>query len=343
MGEVVSETVNGVNLASLTTEESLYKLLDATEDFDERKKVRNRLRQLQAELRAQRDEAMKRREQEREEMVLQRKRDAEESKRRMLAMYDNAAKTGVMDVNIYKNKEPSSSPADVIPLAPKRDLVEESIQQRKREADERKQKLLAAYDAAARSRVPGPKTADFDAINNSTSAPVTPVAKKPPVDCTFGSIIPPKPQPNIQKVSPKAKFQQMDAAQNKQVQARPSFRAGGGVTRSASDIKDMLLKWCKSKTREYENVEITNFSTSWNDGMAFCALIHHFYPDAFDFNTLNPKNRRYNFELAFRISEEQADIAPLLDVEDMVLMKKPDWKCVFTYVQSFYRKLHDRD
>ncbi|GBO36792.1 hypothetical protein AVEN_216792-1, partial [Araneus ventricosus] len=27
MGEVVSETVNGVNLASLTTEESLYKLV----------------------------------------------------------------------------------------------------------------------------------------------------------------------------------------------------------------------------------------------------------------------------------------------------------------------------
>lgn len=40
-----------------------------------------------------------------------------------------------------------------------------------------------------------------------------------------------------------------------------------------------------------------------------------------------------------------ADIAPLLDVEDMVRMQKPDWKCVFTYVQSFYRKLnaHERN
>ena len=38
-----------------------------------------------------------------------------------------------------------------------------------------------------------------------------------------------------------------------------------------------------------------------------------------------------------------ADIAPLLDVEDMVKMKKPDWKCVFCYVQSFYRKLKDHD
>lgn len=38
---------------------------------------------------------------------------------------------------------------------------------------------------------------------------------------------------------------------------------------------------------------------------------------------------------------KHADIAPLLDVDDMVKMQKPDWKCVFTYVQSFYRKLSD--
>jgi len=35
---------------------------------------------------------------------------------------------------------------------------------------------------------------------------------------------------------------------------------------------------------------------------------------------------------------EYGDICPLLDVDDMVKMKKPDWKCVFTYVQSFYRR-----
>nr|XP_042904021.1 smoothelin-like [Parasteatoda tepidariorum] len=322
----MAEVVNGVALMSLTSEESLYKLLDDTEDYDERKKVRNRLRQVQAELRAQREEAMKKREQEREDMILQRKRDAEESKRRMLAMYDQMAKSApaggqkVMDINIYKNAEPSSTP---VQMPAKRDLVEEAIQQRQKEAIERRQKLLAAYDAAAKSGVPGPKSPDFNAINESTSAPVTPVAKKPVDHCTFGSIIPKTPVQNNQKVSAKAKFQQMDAVQNKQAPSRPKYMCTLGGTKS--------------------NVEITNFSTSWNDGMAFCALIHHFYPDAFEFETLNPKNRRYNFDLAFRIAEEKADIAPLLDVEDMVIMKKPDWKCVFTYVQSFYRKLHDKD
>jgi len=50
-------------------------------------------------------------------------------------------------------------------------------------------------------------------------------------------------------------------------------------------------------------VNITNFSSSWADGMAFCALIHHFYPKAFDFAKLNPKNRRGNFRLAFDVAE----------------------------------------
>ena len=36
-------------------------------------------------------------------------------------------------------------------------------------------------------------------------------------------------------------------------------------------------------------------------------------------------------------------IAQLLDVEDMVRMQTPDWKCVFTYVQQFYRKFRSHD
>ena len=36
----------------------------------------------------------------------------------------------------------------------------------------------------------------------------------------------------------------------------------------------------------------------------------------------------------------EADIAPLIEVEDMLLMgNKTDWKCIFTYVQTFYRKM----
>merc|ERR1712228_263491 len=47
---------------------------------------------------------------------------------------------------------------------------------------------------------------------------------------------------------------------------------------------------------------------------------------------------RHNFTLAFQKAEELAGIYPLLEVDDMVRFQKPDWKCVFTYVQSFYRR-----
>ncbi|CAH1232918.1 SMTN [Branchiostoma lanceolatum] len=117
-------------------------------------------------------------------------------------------------------------------------------------------------------------------------------------------------------------------------------RPGASRVPNASAVKDMLLRWCRSKTSAYDHVEITNFSSSWNDGMAFCALIHHFFPDAFDYDSLDPKNKGHNFKLAFDTAESEADIMPLLEVQDMLDMgAKPDWRCVFTYVQSLFNNL----
>ncbi|XP_025072409.1 smoothelin isoform X6 [Alligator sinensis] len=109
---------------------------------------------------------------------------------------------------------------------------------------------------------------------------------------------------------------------------------------NASSIKQMLLDWCRAKTRGYEHVDIQNFSSSWSDGMAFCALVHNFFPEAFDYSELTPQNRRHNFEVAFSSAEMLVDCVPLVEVEDMMIMgKKPDPKCVFTYVQSLCNHL----
>lgn len=40
-----------------------------------------------------------------------------------------------------------------------------------------------------------------------------------------------------------------------------------------------LLEWCKEVTKDYPNVKVTNLTTSWRNGMAFCAIIHHFVPE----------------------------------------------------------------
>ena len=70
------------------------------------------------------------------------------------------------------------------------------------------------------------------------------------------------------------------------------------INRSQSNVRESLLKWCKSMTIGY-NVEIDNFTSDWADGLAFCALIDHFIPNEFEFDSLNKENRKINLELAF--------------------------------------------
>nr|XP_032823703.1 smoothelin-like isoform X1 [Petromyzon marinus]XP_032823704.1 smoothelin-like isoform X1 [Petromyzon marinus]XP_032823705.1 smoothelin-like isoform X1 [Petromyzon marinus] len=122
--------------------------------------------------------------------------------------------------------------------------------------------------------------------------------------------------------------------------AAPLQRSASASLPDATTIKQTILDWVRSKTDRYENVTIKNFSSSWCDGMAFCALVHSYFPEAFDFAKLSPQNPRHNFQLAFTCAEQLAHCDPLLDVDDMIMMgKKPDSKCVFTYVQSLYNKL----
>jgi hypothetical protein len=46
-----------------------------------------------------------------------------------------------------------------------------------------------------------------------------------------------------------------------------------------------LLNWCKEiisnvETENFKTLNIQDFSDSWSNGLAFCALIHHFRPDS---------------------------------------------------------------
>ncbi|XP_011482249.1 smoothelin-like protein 2 [Oryzias latipes] len=139
----------------------------------------------------------------------------------------------------------------------------------------------------------------------------------------------------------RALFERMNSEPTKPKDSKPKLKRSQsfGVS-SASGIKQILLEWCRSKTIGYKNIDIQNFSSSWSDGMAFCALVHSFFPLEFDYNALGPANRKHNLELAFTTAEEQADCLRLIEVDDMLEMgDKPDPMCVFTYVQSLYNHL----
>ncbi|KAG7267979.1 hypothetical protein CRUP_011003, partial [Coryphaenoides rupestris] len=136
----------------------------------------------------------------------------------------------------------------------------------------------------------------------------------------------------------RAMFERMNSepAKPKSADSKPKLKRSQsfGVS-SGSSIKQMLLEWCRSKTIGYKNIDIQNFSTTWVDGMAFCALVHSFFPLEFDYNTLDPAKRKHNLQQAFTTAEVQADCIRLIEVEDMLEMgDRPDPMCVFTYVQS---------
>ncbi|KAL0972812.1 hypothetical protein UPYG_G00195030 [Umbra pygmaea] len=132
-----------------------------------------------------------------------------------------------------------------------------------------------------------------------------------------------------------------EGSRAKPMDSKPTLKRSQsfGVS-SASSIKQILLEWCRSKTIGYQNIDIQNFSSSWSDGMAFCALVHSFFPTEFDYNLLKPADRKHNFELAFGTAEMKAGCDRLIEVDDMMVMgRKPDPMCVFTYVQSMYNHL----
>ncbi|KAM6460134.1 EH domain-binding protein 1 isoform 4-T4 [Liasis olivaceus] len=92
-----------------------------------------------------------------------------------------------------------------------------------------------------------------------------------------------------------------------------------------------LLAWCKEVTKNYRGVKITNFTTSWRNGLSFCAILHHFRPDLIDYKSLNPQDIKENNKKAY---DEFASlgISRLLEPSDMVLLAIPDKLTVMTYL-----------
>lgn len=62
---------------------------------------------------------------------------------------------------------------------------------------------------------------------------------------------------------------------------------------------------------------MTNFHTSWRDGLAFCALIARFRPDQLDFSKRDKSKMVENLTVAFTTAEKLG-IPALLDVEGKI-------------------------
>ncbi|KAJ6263973.1 Alpha-actinin-2 [Drechslerella dactyloides] len=107
--------------------------------------------------------------------------------------------------------------------------------------------------------------------------------------------------------------------------------------------KEGLLLWCQRKTACYDEVDIRDFSSSWNDGLAFCALLDIHRPDLIDYDELDKNDHKGNMALAFKIATEEIGIPALLDVEDVCDVHRPDERSIMTYIAYWFHAFSHLD
>lgn len=108
------------------------------------------------------------------------------------------------------------------------------------------------------------------------------------------------------------------------------------INEEGMTAKEGLLLWCQRKTACYEDVEVKDFSASWNDGLAFCALLDIHRPDLIDYDSLDKTDHRGNMQLAFDIASKEIGIPDLLDVEDVCDVPRPDERSLMTYIAYWF-------
>lgn len=93
------------------------------------------------------------------------------------------------------------------------------------------------------------------------------------------------------------------AAQATTAPAATSRATTGGMRDKQEGKKktgiDALLEWCQQTCTGYPEVKITNFTTSWKDGLAFCALMHKYHADSIDYQDMLTKTPHERLVAAF--------------------------------------------
>ncbi|KAI8914816.1 calponin homology domain-containing protein [Powellomyces hirtus] len=116
------------------------------------------------------------------------------------------------------------------------------------------------------------------------------------------------------------------------------------ISEEGLSAKEGLLLWCQRRTTPYSrDFQIKEFTFSWQDGLALCALIHRHRPDLLDYWGLDKSKKHENTQLAFDIADKQLGIPKLFEVEDIVDVAKPDERSVMTYVAQYFHAFSAQD
>jgi len=106
-----------------------------------------------------------------------------------------------------------------------------------------------------------------------------------------------------------------------------------------TNARDALLLWIQNKTAGYKDVKIDNFTTSFYDGMALCALIHKHQPKLIPYESLSKENKKANLELAMDAANKFFNLEKYLTPEDI---PKLDDSAMVVYVSEYYYGIYEQ-
>ncbi|XP_005399199.1 PREDICTED: nesprin-2 isoform X3 [Chinchilla lanigera] len=132
-------------------------------------------------------------------------------------------------------------------------------------------------------------------------------------------------QPSVDDVS---------AVDSSSASSPPAKKCSTAQARWQLSAKKALLVWVQERCAMHESVSVTDFKSSWRNGVAFLAVIHALRPDLIDMKSAKQKSNKDNLKEAFGIAERELKIPRLLEPEDVDVVN-PDEKSIMTYVAQF--------
>eukprot|EP01084_Bolivina_argentea_P096644 173744_1 len=111
----------------------------------------------------------------------------------------------------------------------------------------------------------------------------------------------------------------------------------GGLGENLLDIKRRILDWVGRCTTNYPDIEVKNFTDSFNDGKAFNALLHSVNPESCPYQPFctPEESLRHSFQMA----EQLYGISPILDPSDKKCCS--DEKIVMAYLAELFKAIPD--
>uniref|UniRef100_A0A8C3FJK3 Smoothelin n=1 Tax=Chrysemys picta bellii TaxID=8478 RepID=A0A8C3FJK3_CHRPI len=327
-------------LSRIEEEDVLDKMLDQTSDFEERRLIRSAMRELRQRKREQRDKERGQRLQEVKSQAAAGKTGhaTETTTRQSAQSADGSARhTLTKTEHLVQSKDgtKTSRMTTVESSYTKRSDNGSTFVQTKSSYSSSSKKVGSIFDREDESSSRQGSLAALERRQAEKKKELLKAQILPKTSATQAR------KAMIEKLEKESGSPSSPAMSRVAVQRSSSF----GVP-NANSIKQMLLDWCRAKTRGYEEARrlsaVAGRGGHGPDARAGLEVCVHIHSGVLSLPGPEGAGKNQKVVAYFHPRERWmlVDCMPLVEVEDMMIMgKRPDSKCVFTYVQSLYNHL----